>query len=229
MAAGPLRRRLCDERSGIEDHLAATCLIMRVVGALGLGVEEPHNRRHIQQSRFSRAGSVWQPVMRLPACENCRDAGDTRLGRQIAGEGIALNRTQLVDGVLARVDADRKSVERIVGAVLDEIIAEVTRGGRVVLAGFGTFERRARAARTARNPQTGAAVKVKKRNVPAFKVGATFKDTVAAGKVSAKKAAAKKTTAQGAARKTAPASKATASKATAKRAPAKKAAVRGSR
>jgi DNA-binding protein HU-beta len=140
-----------------------------------------------------------------------------------------LNRTQLVDAVLARVEADRKSVERIVGAVFDEIIAEVARGGRVSLVGFGTFERRERAARTARNPQTGARVKLKRRKVAAFKVGATFKDTVAAGKVSAKKAAAKKTTAQGAARKTAPASKATASKATAKRAPAKKAAVRGSR
>ncbi len=133
-----------------------------------------------------------------------------------------VNRAELIDSVLTRVEADRKSVERIVGAVFDEIVAEVSRGGRVSLVGFGTFERRERAARTARNPRTGAAVKVKKRKVPAFKVGARFKDAVAAGKAPAKKTAAKKTTA----RKTAPATKASAAKAPARKAPATKAPAR---
>jgi DNA-binding protein HU-beta len=140
-----------------------------------------------------------------------------------------VNRAELIDSVLTRVEADRKSVERIVGAVFDEIVAEVSRGGRVSLAGFGTFERRERAARTARNPRTGAPVKLKKRKVAAFKVGDTFKNTVAAGKApanktTAKKPAAKKTTAKATARKTAPATKAPA-----KKAPAKKARGRGSR
>ena len=74
-----------------------------------------------------------------------------------------MNRSELIDGVLARVDADRKTAERVIGAVFDEIVAEVTRGGRVSLVGFGTFERRERPARTARNPRTGESVKVKKR------------------------------------------------------------------
>src|SRR3954451_13757936 len=95
-----------------------------------------------------------------------------------------------MDSVLTRVEADRKSVVRIVGAVFDEIVAEVTRGGRVSLVGFGTFERRERPARTARNPRTGEAVKVKKRKVAAFRVGATFKETVASGKAPAAKKAA---------------------------------------
>jgi DNA-binding protein HU-beta len=138
---------------------------------------------------------------------------------------VGVNRAELIDGVLARVEADRKSVERIVGAVFDTIVAEVTRGGRVSLAGFGTFERRERAARTARNPQTGAPVRVKKRKVAAFKVGATFKDTVAAGKVPAKKAAAKKTTAW----KPAPATSALAKPAPVKKAPVKKASARTAR
>jgi DNA-binding protein HU-beta len=141
---------------------------------------------------------------------------------------VVLNRAELIDGVVARVQAERRSVERVVGAVFDEIVAEVARGGRVTLAGFGTFERRERAARTARNPQTGAPVKVKKRRVAAFKVGATFKDTVAPGRVPARKAAAKRTTAKAAAGKAAPAKKALATKAPARKA-ARKATTRGSR
>jgi DNA-binding protein HU-beta len=125
-----------------------------------------------------------------------------------------MNRSDLIDGVAARVDADRKTAERIVGAVFEEIVAEVARGGRVSLVGFGTFERRERGARTARNPQTGETIKVKKRKVPAFKVGATFKQTVASGKAPAKKTAP---AAKAPAKKTAPAKKAPAKKAAAKR------------
>jgi len=49
----------------------------------------------------------------------------------------------------------------------------------VTLPGFGTFSRRQRAARTARNPQTGESIKVKASKVPAFKAGAGFKSYVA--------------------------------------------------
>jgi DNA-binding protein HU-beta len=144
-----------------------------------------------------------------------------------------MNKSELVNAVAARLDADHKSTAAVLDAVVDEIVAEVTRGGRVSLVGFGTFERRARGARTARNPRTGEAVKVKKRNVAAFKVGATFKDTVASGKVPRKAAAKKAAPAKGAAKKAAPtkaaakkaapAKKATPAKAAAKKAPAKKA------
>jgi len=149
-----------------------------------------------------------------------------------------MNRSELIDGVIARVDADRKTAERVVGAVFDEIVAEVTRGGRVSLVGFGTFERRERPARTARNPRTGETVKVKKRKVAAFRVGATFRDTVNSGKAPAakkaapaKKAAVKAAPAKAAAKKAAPAKKAAVkaapAKAAAKKAaPAKKAAAK---
>ena len=52
----------------------------------------------------------------------------------------------------------------------------------MTLPGFGTFEKRERAARTARNPQTGESVKVKKTSVPAFKPGTGFKSYVASSK-----------------------------------------------
>ena len=63
-------------------------------------------------------------------------------------------------------------------------------GATVVLTGFGVFEKRERAARTARNPATGATVKVKKTSVPAFKAGAEFKAITSGAKKLAKEAKA---------------------------------------
>ncbi|MNC98206.1 DNA-binding protein HU [compost metagenome] len=55
----------------------------------------------------------------------------------------------------------------------------VAKGDKVSLPGFGSFEKRARKARTARNPQTGAAIKIAATSVPAFKAGKEFKELVA--------------------------------------------------
>ena len=62
------------------------------------------------------------------------------------------------------------------------IVRTVNKGEKVNITGFGVFEKRARAARTARNPRTGETVKVKKTNVPAFRAGTTFKDVVSGAK-----------------------------------------------
>jgi DNA-binding protein HU-beta len=124
-----------------------------------------------------------------------------------------VNKAELIDALAARL-GDKKSAASALDAVLAEIQTAVTKGDKVAITGFGVFEKRVRAARTARNPRTGEAVKVKKTSVPAFRPGASFRDQVASGKV-AKVAAAKKTAA-------APAKKA----ATAKAAPAKTTAAR---
>ena len=55
-------------------------------------------------------------------------------------------------------------------------------GEKVNITGFGVFEKRARAARTARNPRTGETVKVKKTNVPAFRAGTNFKEVISGAK-----------------------------------------------
>ena len=146
-----------------------------------------------------------------------------------------MNKSELIDAIAAHTTvADKKTAAAVLEATLSEIQSAVTKGDKVSLTGFGVFERRARAARMARNPRTGEAVKVKKTTVPAFRPGAGFKETVATGKAPApaKKTVAKKTTtakATAATKKAAPAKKATATKtATAKKtvakAPAKKAA-----
>ena len=135
-----------------------------------------------------------------------------------------MNKAELIEALAARL-GDRKTATAALDAVLAEVQQAVTKGDRVAITGFGVFEKRVRGARTARNPRTGEAVKVKKTSVPAFRAGAGFKEMVASGRVP-KAAAAKKTTAtasKATAAKKAPA-KTTAAKATAtkKAAPAKK-------
>lgn len=125
-----------------------------------------------------------------------------------------MNKAELVEALAGRL-GDKKSATAALDAVLAEIQAQVTRGEKVAITGFGVFEKRVRGARTARNPRTGEAVKVKKTSVPAFRAGASFKDMVASGRVP--KAAAP-------AKKTAGAKKAAGTKAAATKAPAKKAA-----
>src|SRR5579875_997404 len=85
------------------------------------------------------------------------------------------NKAQFVDMLAERLDGDRKRAAAALDAVIDTVYAAVAKGERVALTGFGVFEKRERAARTARNPATGAAVKVKKTSVPAFRAGAEFK------------------------------------------------------
>src|SRR5262245_36083426 len=140
--------------------------------------------------------------------------------RKCVREGIQVNKAQLIDALAGRL-GDKKAATAALDAVLAEIQSAVTKGDKVAITGFGVFEKRVRGARTARNPRTGEAVKVKKTSVPAFRAGASFREMVASGRVPkatpAKKAAATKTTAA-----KATAAKTTAAKATAaKKAPAK--------
>jgi DNA-binding protein HU-beta len=126
-----------------------------------------------------------------------------------------VNKAELIEALAARL-GDRKTATAALDAVLTEVQAAVTKGDRVAITGFGVFEKRVRGARTARNPRTGEAVKVKKTSVPTFRPGAGFKDMVASGrapKVAAdKKAAAAKAPAK-AATKAAGAKKTTTAKA----------------
>ncbi|MDQ1712715.1 MAG: DNA-binding protein HU-beta [Frankiaceae bacterium] len=132
-----------------------------------------------------------------------------------------MNKSELVETIAEKVGGRAQAV-KAVEAVLDSIVAAVAKGERVGLVGFGTFEKRVRGARTARNIRTGAPIKVKATSVPAFRAGAAFKETVASGgKRSAAKAA--KPAAKKAVKKAAPAKKAAAKKTVAKKAPAKKA------
>jgi DNA-binding protein HU-beta len=140
-----------------------------------------------------------------------------------------VNKAELIEALAARL-GDKKTASAALDAVLSEVQSAVAKGERVAITGFGVFEKRVRGPRTARNPRTGEAVKVKKTSVPTFRPGAGFKDVVASGRVpkaaAAKKGAAAKKTAKAApakATKAATSRATTTAKAAAKKAPAKKA------
>ena len=143
-----------------------------------------------------------------------------------------MNKTELIEVVSLKL-GDRRAASEAVEAVVDAITRAVAKGEKVGITGFGVFEKVDRAARTARNPTTGAAVKLKKTSIPKFRPGQGFKDIVSGAKkvpagTSARAVTARAGSATRAAAKApsriASAAKATASRSTAVKAPAKTAA-----
>ncbi|MGO9054526.1 MAG: HU family DNA-binding protein [Streptosporangiaceae bacterium] len=82
-----------------------------------------------------------------------------------------MNKRDLIDAISGRL-GDKKTATEAVNAVLDTIQDTVAKGDKVSITGFGVFEKTVRPARTARNPATGAAIKVPKSSVPKFRAGA---------------------------------------------------------
>jgi DNA-binding protein HU-beta len=98
-----------------------------------------------------------------------------------------MNKQQLIAQVSAELELSKRAATDAVDAVIDSIARAVAKGEKVTLPGFGSFERRLRAPRTARNPQTGAAIRIPATAVPAFKAGKDFKDAVTGRKKRAKR------------------------------------------
>lgn len=89
-----------------------------------------------------------------------------------------MNKEELVKEVSKKAKVSQKATADILSATLDTIQKTVSKGKKVTLVGFGTFEPRKRAARTGRNPQTGKEVKIPAKTVPAFSAGKKFKTIV---------------------------------------------------
>ena len=99
-----------------------------------------------------------------------------------------MNKQELIDAILANKEAgieSKAAAGRALDAVLDGIAAGIKKDGNVQLIGFGTFAVKSRAARTGRNPQTGATIKIKASKTVGFKAGAALKADAA--KTKAKK------------------------------------------
>ena len=90
-----------------------------------------------------------------------------------------MNKVELVAAVAEKAALSKKDAEKAVAAVFGAIEEAVAAGDKVQLVGFGTFEVRERAARTGRNPQTGAEITIAASKQPVFKAGKAFKDAVA--------------------------------------------------
>lgn len=89
-----------------------------------------------------------------------------------------MNKTELIEAVTEGADISKAAATRAVDTVIESISGTLAKGEQVTLVGFGTFLVRERAARTGRNPQTGAPIEIKAAKVPAFKAGKALKDAV---------------------------------------------------
>ena len=89
-----------------------------------------------------------------------------------------MNKDELVKEIAKKSKVSQKLAGDVVAAVIDTVTKTVAKGKKVTLVGFGTFEPRKRAARTGRNPQTGAAIKIAAKTIPAFSAGKKFKELV---------------------------------------------------
>ncbi len=90
-----------------------------------------------------------------------------------------MNKEELVKAVAASAKLSQKETAEVIGAVIETVQKTVSKGKKVTLVGFGTFEARKRAARVGRNPQTGKEIKIAAKTVPAFSAGKKFKEMVA--------------------------------------------------
>jgi DNA-binding protein HU-beta len=89
-----------------------------------------------------------------------------------------MNKKELVDAMAAKAEISKSDAEKALAAFTDVVMETVKQGDKVSLVGFGTFERRERAARNGVNPATGKAIKIAASKVPAFKSGKGFKEFV---------------------------------------------------
>ena len=89
-----------------------------------------------------------------------------------------MNKEELVAEIAKSAKVTKKDAADVLAATLDTIEKAVKKGEKVTLVGFGIFEARRRAARTGRNPQTGATLKIAAKTVPAFSAGKKFKELV---------------------------------------------------
>jgi DNA-binding protein HU-beta len=89
-----------------------------------------------------------------------------------------MNRSELIDAASQASGLSKSQTTKVLDSIIDNISDAVQKGDRVSLSGFGTFERRERAARTGRNPQTGEPLEVAASKTPAFKPAKAFKDAV---------------------------------------------------
>ncbi len=89
-----------------------------------------------------------------------------------------MNKSELIDAMAESGDISKAAAGRALDGMIDAITDALKNGDSVSLIGFGTFSVKERAARTGRNPQTGAAIEISASKIPGFKAGKSLKDAV---------------------------------------------------
>ena len=89
-----------------------------------------------------------------------------------------MNKSELIDQIAKSADISKAAAGRALDATVGAIRTSLKKGGMVTLVGFGTFYVGKRAARSGRNPRTGATIKIRAARVPKFRAGKALKDAV---------------------------------------------------
>ena len=89
-----------------------------------------------------------------------------------------MNKSDLVSTIADNSGLSKADAARALDATTSAITGALAKGDSVAITGFGSFLVRARAARSGRNPQTGATIQIKASNAPAFKAGKLLKESV---------------------------------------------------
>jgi DNA-binding protein HU-beta len=89
-----------------------------------------------------------------------------------------MNRKELVDAIASKTKKSRKESDLFLNAFLGAVKGELKKGGSVNLVGFGSFKVVHRPAREARNPRTGAKIRIPARKAPVFRAGKGLKETL---------------------------------------------------
>ena len=89
-----------------------------------------------------------------------------------------MNKSELIEVAAKEAAISKAAAEKALSSIIGAVVKAVSKGDTVTLVGFGTFKSAKRAARTGRNPRTGAAIKIKAAKVPKFKPGKALKDAL---------------------------------------------------
>ena len=89
-----------------------------------------------------------------------------------------MNKAELVSRMAEKSELTKKEAEAALNAFMKSVEEALVAGDKVQLVGFGTFEVRAREARTGRNPRTGETMTIAASKAPAFKSSSALKNAV---------------------------------------------------
>ncbi len=89
-----------------------------------------------------------------------------------------MNKAEIISSIADHAELSKADAGRALDAIIEVVKKALKKGDSVSLVGFGTFAVRKRAARTGRNPRTGATIKIKASKIPAFKAGKALKDAI---------------------------------------------------
>src|SRR5438094_3978033 len=135
--------------------------------------------RHTTISAFLRSNSCLTPLM---ACDIKRSGWlCTTENVRIFEEG-AMNKGELIDKIAKDAKISKVQASNALNSALDGVVSTLKKGSKVTLVGFGTFSVSSRKARTGRNPQTGAPLKIPAKKVTKFVAGAELKKAVNRGR-----------------------------------------------